>query len=190
MHLKKTDIAKKFIRWYNMACKVWDRIWARKGVVGMGNTDIKIGKVKSVDFAIYLGKKARDKHLYVNTTKLQKWLYICYGSYFAKKGEQLFNEIPRAWQYGPVFPSVYNKQMKYGHSLHELVGGIDEDSFSDYDWIIEPVLDYFGKWSANQLVSWTHEEGTAWYKQYRLRDEKNTPMDNFDIMSDFKAYVS
>ena len=154
------------------------------------NTGMEIGKVKSVDFAIYLGKKARDRQIPVNTTKLQKWLYICYGAYFAKKGEQLFNEAPKAWQYGPVFPSVYNRQMKYGHSLAELVNNIDEDGLSNYDWIIDPVLDHFGKWSANELVSWTHEKGKAWYKQYHLRNEKNAPMDNFDIMSDFKQYVS
>ena len=156
----------------------------------MSDMDIKIGKVNSLDFAIYLGTKARDKKLFVNVTKLQKWLYICYGAYFAKTGEPLFNETPKAWQYGPVFPSVYNKQIKYGHSLAELANTIDESSLSDFDWIIDPVLDYFGKWSANELVSWTHKEGNAWYKQYHLRNEKNAPMDNWDIISDFKDYVS
>ena len=185
--MKMRGIAKKVACWYNMACKCWENI--RNGVTGM-STDIKIGKVNSVDFAIYLGKKARDRNLLINTTKLQKWLYICYGAYFAKKEEQLFNETPKAWQYGPVFPSVYNKQIKYGHSLAELADTIDDEALSVYDWLIEPILEHFGKWTAIQLVYWTHEKGKAWHKQYHMRGEKNVSMDNYDIMSDFRELVS
>ena len=152
--------------------------------------DETYGVIDSVDFAIYLNQKAREMNLDVNVTKIQKWLYICYGLYLAtKKKDQLLNERPKAWQYGPVFPKVYKKQQKNGNSLDNLTSKVSYEELQQFDEIIEPVLAHFGKWSAAGLVEWTHEKGGAWDKKFN-NGGKQEPMDNFEIMTDFLRFVS
>ena len=145
------------------------------------------GLIDSVDFAIYLNQKAREMKLDVNVTKIQKWLYICYGIHLAAKKEQLLKERPKAWQFGPVFPKVYKKQQKNGNSLDTL--STNDTELQQYDEIIIPILNHFGAWSAAELVEWTHEKGRAWDKKYN-NDGKQEAMDNFDIMTDFMRFVS
>jgi len=150
--------------------------------------DETYGLVDSVDFAIYLNQKAREMKLDVNVTKIQKWLYICYGLFLAAKKEQLLTERPKAWQFGPVFPRVYKKQQKNGNHLDSLMMSVDVEELRQYDEFVSPVLDHFGKWSAAGLVEWTHEKGGAWDRKYN-HGGKQEAMDNFDIMKDFLRFV-
>jgi len=148
------------------------------------------GKVDSVDFAIYLEHKARELGKAVNVTKIQKWLYICYGIYLAVYEEQLLKERPKAWDFGPAFPSVHRKQKQKENndSLINLLSKITPDDFKEYDDVIEATLRTFGDWTAQQLVNWTHMPGTAWHNKIMM-NEKYSALDNFDIISDFKEIV-
>jgi len=149
----------------------------------MSDTTV-FGKVDSVDFAIYLNKKANEKDLPINVTKIQKWLYICYGLFLAAYDEQLLDERPKAWNYGPAFPKVHKKQKNNQDSLDGLEKELDLEKFSAYDDVIDAVLRTFGRWTASELVAWTHERGTAWDKVFRS-SEMYTPISNEDIKSDF-----
>ena len=153
----------------------------------MGVTAEKVvyGKVDSVDFAVYLNKKARDAGKHMNVTKLQKLLYICYGLYLAAENEQLLTERPKAWDYGPAFPRVH-KKLKSG--LERLEGQTDFSDLTEYDFIIDPILDHFGNWTAGNLVDWTHKDGSAWSKQVE-HGYKYEVMDNMDIKSDFTGFI-
>jgi len=147
------------------------------------------GKVDSVDFAVYLSQKAIELNKSVNVTKLQKWLYICYGLYFAFYGEQLLTERPKAWEFGPVFPKVYNKQRKR-NTLNDLPIETSLGELKQYDEVIRVTLENFGDWTASQLVAWTHEKGKAWDKTYNHFDARNGNMDNNDIIKDFEGMLS
>ena len=136
--------------------------------------------VNSVEFAAYLQKKADKDGYEPNMTKVQKWLYICYGLYLAVRDEQLLDEKPRAWQYGPVFLDVYKEQK----SRRGLRSKVDDVKLSEYDDVIKATLDNFGTWTASQLVHWTHEPKGAWDKQYYGR-ERHGFMDNHDILKEF-----
>lgn|GEM_PF-1115399 len=149
---------------------------------------IKYGEVDSVDFAIYLNKKAKEQKQQVNVTKLQKWLYICYGLHLALHESQLFAERPKTWDYGPAFPRVHKTQKKNNDTLDTLLDKIDVQAFSQYDKLINTVLKYFGGWTAQKLVDWTHRPGTAWHKRIKM-GERYEPMDNYDILLDFKGLV-
>jgi len=156
-------------------------------VVAMHNETY--GLIDSVDFAIHLNEKAKELGLDVNVTKIQKWLYICYGFFLATKKLQLLTELPKAWQYGPVFPRVYKRQLKNGNTLDDLPTSADTDELHQYDEIILSVLSHFGGWTAAELVGWTHEKGGAWDKKYNYGG-KQEAMDNFEIMKDFLRFVS
>ena len=147
------------------------------------------GKVKSIDFAIYLTKKAKDMNVYINLTKLQKLLYICYGLYLAFAEDYLLDERPEAWQYGPLFPKVHKKQKENNNSLERLITSIDEADFKEFDFVVNIVLETFKDWTAIDLVNWTHEEGTAWHKRYIKQNKPRTFLDNFDIKLDFSKFI-
>ena len=148
------------------------------------------GKVDSVDFAIYLNKKARELGKNVNVTKIQKWLYICYGLYFAAYNEQLLKERPKAWDYGPAFPRVHKKQKRNNDSLDNLQINIPLEELEKYNALILATLESFGDWTASELVAWTHEKEKAWHKTFNLLDAKYAPMDNNDIILDFRGLLS
>jgi len=151
-------------------------------------TNNGIGEVDSVEFAIYLEKKARESGKDVNVTKIQKWLYICYGLFLAAENKPLLNERPRAWDYGPVFPRVYKKQSRNNNSLSGLEKEINTELLEKYNDIIDVTVEHFGDWTATQLGNWTHEKGSAWDKQFN-DGKKYAPMDNWDIFIDFKGFV-
>ena len=148
-----------------------------------------LDKVDSVDFAIYLNEKAKKLGKNVNVTKIQKWLYICYGLYLTVNNKQLLNERPQAWNYGPFFPKVHDMQKRNGDSLDGLSNRIDSAKFAEYDDVVDATLKNFGDWSASKLVNWTHESGSAWDKKIKL-GEKLGSLDNHDIAMDFERLFS
>ena len=175
-------------------CKLWyyvtNKINRKVSKVAATAESAVFGEVDSIDFAIYLNQKAHEFKIPVNVTKIQKWLYICYGLYFAINGEQLLTERPKAWDFGPAFPRVHNKQRKNNGSLDNLAMKTSVIELSKYDAVIRATLDNFGDWNASELVAWTHEPGRAWHKTFVLLDAKYAPMDNNDIMIDFRSIVS
>ena len=156
----------------------------RKTVSKMNDTGF--GEVDSVDFAVYLNRQAQKRGIPANVTKIQKWLYICYGAYLAVHERQLLTERPKAWDYGPAFPRVHKVQKKNKNSLNGLVVKCSTEELTRYDDLIKVTLDKFGDWTASELVTWTHEEDKAWHKTFYLVD-KYAPMDNYDIMYDFRS---
>lgn len=69
-------------------------------------------KYSSVVLAYYIVALMNQRGLEINMTKLQKLLYIAYGTYLAIKNQRLTNEHPQAWPYGPVFPTTRNRLLK------------------------------------------------------------------------------
>ena len=150
------------------------------------------GLVDSISFAAYLIKKANERGHAVNVTKVQKWLYICYGLFLAAYDSQLLHDRPKAWDYGPVFPRVHSQQLKgkldrlaANASLDHLLPEIKQKC----DEIVDAVLGHFGDWLATELVDWTHTPGMAWSKTIQEAGKYST-IDNFDVYKDFKEYVS
>lgn len=149
------------------------------------DNNLTLENIDSIDFAIYLNEKANQLGLDVNMTKIQKWLYVCYGIYLSRSKKQLFNERPKAWDYGPVFPNVYSTQKRNNDSLNSLP--YTNTRFEQLDDIIMITLNTFGEWSAGQLVGWTHQDNLAWDKKIKS-GEKYSSLDNLDILLDFETY--
>lgn len=120
---------------------------------------------------IRLGR--RDDVLVTNM-KLQKLLYFLQGHGLALAGENLLDEQPQAWQYGPVYPSVYRYFKDYGASpiLKEVPFPFDDD---DEPWrmnaedlkaqsILEAVWRAYKDMPATKLSQLTHVPGGPWEK--------------------------
>lgn len=119
---------------------------------------------------------ANEKKL--SPLKLQKLVYIAHGWNLAINGSSLVeDEFAEAWQYGPVFPSLYHEFKEFGKSP---VGRkacefkVDEDF--DFN-VIEPVVprddnqtwelidriwEIYGKYSGLTLSDVTHQDNTPW----------------------------
>ena len=121
-------------------------------------------KYNSVIVASYIVAMANDKGLSINMTKLQKLLYIAYGTYLALMDCRLTNEHPQAWPYGPVFPTTRNKLLKRDLSQIQLSSSdLDEIKMDkDVKKIVELVLNSFGSKTATTLTVWSHQSGSPW----------------------------
>ena len=163
--LKKTFV-NLFLFWYTKCI-------LKKKEADVMQISVRQGEVSSIDFAKYLNKKALEQDKSPNITKINKWLYICYGLFLAINEKQLLHEKPEAWQYGPFFPDVHKANKK-----NTLIN--DVPLLSQYDELIDVVLEKFGDWTAGELVDWTHVDGKAWSVTAHQQD-----MDNLNILNDF-----
>lgn len=105
--------------------------------------------------------------------QLIKLIYIADGWSLALRGVPLSSENPEAWQYGPVYRSVYNAFGGIGARPVEnraLIRGTElplTEVFSDEeDKILRMVVFSYGKLSAYTLSNLTHQPGTPWSKAY------------------------
>ena len=121
-------------------------------------------KYDSVTVACYIVASVNNKQLDINMTKLQKLLYIAYGTYLAITGKRLTNEHPQAWPYGPVFPTTRNKLLKKDLSHIDfsspLLVQIKDDA--EMKSLVSLVLNGFGNKNATTLSVWSHQSGSPW----------------------------
>lgn len=123
-------------------------------------------KYLSTDVAFYLIAKANEAKIGINVTKAQKLLYIVYGAYLRVYGERLLNEHPKAWPYGPVFPTTRKAILKRiaAEELEFPMYEVSEELKTDdkLNKVIDFALKHFGSWNAGQLTTWSHQDGTPW----------------------------
>lgn len=105
--------------------------------------------------------------------QLIKLVYIADGWSLALLGKPLSSEPPQAWQYGPVYRTLYNAFSGIGArpvSSRALVGGTDipiSDVFDENeDQILRMVVQAYGKLSAFALSNLTHQKDTPWSKAH------------------------
>lgn len=123
-------------------------------------------KYDSVAVAKYIVASANEKRYVINMTKLQKLLYIAYGTYLAITGERLTNEHPQAWPYGPVFPKTRSRLLKV--NLYDI--NLSDNSIEDIGHneemksLVDIVLSTYGDKNATTLSEWSHQLGSPWDK--------------------------
>tara|TARA_R110002074_G_scaffold384791_2_gene565654 strand:- start:555 stop:1199 length:645 start_codon:yes stop_codon:yes gene_type:complete len=122
--------------------------------------------------------------------QLQKLAYISHGWNLAINGEALVLDPVEAWDYGPVFPELYQHAKFFGRNpITREITPSDNDavafflspeirkdkkpyqaklSASEKD-IIDRVWNRFGNFSAFQLSELTHKPDTPWYQTYFTR---------------------
>jgi len=136
-------------------------------------------------------KLALENGIFVSNMKLQKLVYIAHGFYLGYKDLPLSNETPQAWQYGPVFPSLYCKLRDYGASkVDRLIPGVNDlPEDSEEVQLIQVVWESYGKLSAASLVSRTHAKGTPWSDVWSP-DTTKVVIPNSSIKDHFKKLIA
>lgn len=123
-------------------------------------------------------QKKRESEL--THLKLQKLVYFAHAWNLAIKDEPLVDEQPEAWDYGPVFSSVYHEFKSFGKKPISRPGTIPvpcgEGPFFDFEFVspfiknddietqslLEKIWDVYSKFSASQLSELTHKKDSPW----------------------------
>lgn len=81
--------------------------------------------VSPIAVANWLLKLSWAENKPITQMKMQKMLYFAHGWHLALLDKPMMNEVVQAWQYGPVFESVYHTFKYFGANL------IDSCSYSE-----------------------------------------------------------
>lgn len=101
--------------------------------------------------------------------KLIKLTYVSYGWYLAlTDGKRLLNESPEAWDYGPVFPTLYESLKKYGKvEVNEPIPYTSTEIISSEDAaFLDKIWEMYGDFDGVYLSALTHKDGTPWSETY------------------------
>jgi uncharacterized phage-associated protein len=138
---------------------------------------------------------------------LQKLVYIAHGWKLALTGEALADDVLEAWDYGPVFPDLYDHTKFNGRKpLSRLIRPSDGNPFiffgddgsdesykvdlSDTDReIIDRVWKKYGRLSAFKLSDLTHKVDTPWHKSFYTKG-KGSEIDRHDIEQHYKRLAA
>ncbi|MBP6224903.1 MAG: DUF4065 domain-containing protein [Rhizobacter sp.] len=106
--------------------------------------------------------------------KLQKLVFFMHAWSLALSGETVVKETPEAWQYGPVFDSLYHSLKGYGsrnidtylQEMNPTTGQreplIPNQQDTHFWNLLAQVWARYGGLSALQLSALTHEDGSPW----------------------------
>jgi uncharacterized phage-associated protein len=120
--------------------------------------------ITALDVSKFLISLQEPEESDLSNLKLQKLVWYCLGFYGALTGKKLFADEVKAWEHGPVVPTLYHELKKYGRNPVEIEIEIEIDSnFEDkFDKeqleVLREVNEVFGKYSAWKLRNMTHEE--------------------------------
>lgn len=146
--------------------------------------------------------RARAEGLPLTHMQLQKLPYIAHGWGLAILKEPLISVTPRAWRYGPVYPSLYEALSRYrADPVDDFVRENDNDILAntrgapireDFSSSEKKLIDmvwkkYKGK-EGIELSALTHEPDTPWFKTWH-EGGRNTPIQNEIISEHYNALL-
>ncbi len=139
--------------------------------------------ISALDVAkLFLKWAYRDGDVITNL-KMQKLLYYAQAWHLVYFDKLLFDENIKAWDFGPVVPSVYTEYKEFG--ANPIIIDVDsslEDLFNqDTLEFLEAVYGNYIKYSAHDLVNITHNE-RPWIESYK-EGESNTI--NCDLIKEY-----
>ena len=138
----------------------------------------------------------------ITPLKIQKLVYLAHGWHLAlTEGDPLVDdELVEAWQYGPVFPSLYFELIDFGKN--PITRKAQEYRFdeSTEEWLswnpyirpsdsytngfIEHIWKLYKGYSAVQLSTKTHETDSPWSQISKETNIKNAHIPN-DIIKEY-----
>lgn len=101
--------------------------------------------------------------------KVIKLTYLSYCWYLALTKTRLLNEKAVAWDFGPVFPSLYHSIKQYGKTTitKEIPSHVKEEIIEEDKKFLDKIWSMYGKYDGVYLSALTHQMETPWQKVYR-----------------------
>ncbi|MTV38050.1 Panacea domain-containing protein [Duganella radicis] len=145
--------------------------------------------------ANYFIERAKASGEQLNPMKLQKLVYYAAGWFAGYTGKPLLNEAPQAWQYGPVFPSLYQAFKEFGsRPVSKKASTFDAQRF-DFVEASEPedsairqfldnVWNSYRRYTDIALSEMSHAAGSPWDLTWRRSDGIRNVSIPFELMRD------
>ena len=129
--------------------------------------------------ANYFIKKAAESGRKMMSPDVINLVYIAHGWHLAIKQNPLVDEPVKAWQYGPVFPSLYQSLIPYGGGP---ITGYAVEPHDERFWptapylepdeqtklILDKVWSEYSKYNGPQLIDITHRYDSPWSQVFRM----------------------
>lgn len=137
-----------------------------------------------MDRAVAIANEFLRKGVPLTQMQLQKLVYLAHGWTLGLTGQALTAEQPQAWDFGPVYPDLYDHTKLFGRApiTREITSDDDEPArffgrprnavpyranlSSIERSIIEQVWDRYGGLSGARLSAMTHQPNTPWSRTY------------------------
>lgn len=123
--------------------------------------------------ANYFIDLAKAKGEKLTPMKLQKLVYYAVGWFAGHTGKPLVDEAVEAWQYGPVFPSLYHEFKRFGSGvITSKATELDPEEFeivaaatpedTNVRKFLDNIWDSYSKYTGIALSEMTHAQGSPW----------------------------
>lgn len=134
---------------------------------------------------------AREENRPITNLVLQKMVFLAHGWYLGLTKNPLTCDIIEAWQYGPVFPSLYKALVKYGAGeVTEFIPSKDRIlENSETFRFIKIIFDKYGQYTSGQLITLTHEKDSPWNKTWQDGRGRNLQIDNYSILQYYSKKI-
>lgn len=145
--------------------------------------------------------RAKSNGKTLTQMQLQKLVYIAHGWHLALFSSPLTDDSPQAWDYGPVYPELWEALRKYGRSVVDSpikigdfgIGAFDPDCdkvvsatlSNEKETLLDKVFELYGEFHAFQLSALTHKEDTPWYEVFVNSNQKKGVINNELIRGHF-----
>lgn len=130
----------------------------------------------STEIANEFIKRAQTRGIPLTHMQLQKLVYLAHGWALAVLDRPLVTDPVQAWDYGPVYPSLYSALRRYGSQPvtrqieyadfdrnRPFVNAPAEGLLSaEEHGLIDRVFQTYGRFQAFQLSALTHAPGSPW----------------------------
>jgi len=147
------------------------------------------------EIAVHFVRRGIEERNYLTQMKLQKMVYFAQGYHLARYGQKLIKDEVQAWQYGPVFPSLYDDYKLYGGNPIETFkfSRLGENPTiprltPEAQETINFTWNTLKNISAAQLSNWTHKPDSPWDRAYR-EGERGVIIPENEIKAYFKEIL-
>jgi uncharacterized phage-associated protein len=113
---------------------------------------------------------SQEKNIDVSMMKLIKLVFFAHGWMLGITGRPLSSQAPEAWQYGPVFRTLYDAlpyqgAMVINQPIKSVLGSqlIQSDFSQDELNLMRRIVDVYGSMGAYELSDLTHEVNSPWH---------------------------
>ena len=93
--------------------------------------------------------------------RIHKLVYFAHGLYLTESDEPLIGEQLEAWQWGPIFPSLYH--VLFGQDVSEIMANAPSITDDHHRTFIEGVAASFRGFDTLTLSTVAHLKGSPWY---------------------------
>lgn len=119
--------------------------------------------------------RARGAGRSLTNMQVQQLVYLSHGYMLALEGAPLYLDQTRAYQWGPVIPTLYNALRKYGAGIVAEDTNTSDTVPDEAQDVISAVWNNYGNLSGKHLSTLARRTGTPWARAWSRQHFSTIP---------------